>query len=80
MKNRIPGDPRLVPLLKRSLPHARILVGHGYGGSVPVSTIVQDFIGEPKDLFVDDDRYVHSYWLRAARLPHQRHALDRHVS
>lgn len=57
-ENEFTGDPRLVPLLKRSLHQRESWWVNGYGGSVPVSTIVQDFIGEPKDLFVDDDRYV----------------------
>lgn len=57
-ENEFNGDPRLVPLLKSSLPQLESWWVNGHGGSVPVSTIVQDFIGVPRDLIVDGDRYV----------------------
>jgi hypothetical protein len=58
-ENAFNGDSRLPGLLKRSLPQQQSwwVNGHG-GGSAPVSSIVQELIGVPKDLFVDNDRYV----------------------
>jgi hypothetical protein len=57
-ENEFNGDPRLLPLLQHSLPQRESWWVNGYGGYAPVSSIVQEFIGVPKDLFVDDDRYV----------------------
>jgi hypothetical protein len=57
-ENAFNGDPRLLALLKHSLPQHESWWVNGYGGSTPVSGIVQEFIGVPHDLLVDDDRYV----------------------
>jgi hypothetical protein len=57
-ENEFAGDPRFMPLLKYSLPQHESWWVNGYGGSAPVSSIVQQFIGVPKDLLVDEDRYV----------------------
>jgi hypothetical protein len=48
----------LPDLLKSSLPQQESWWVNGHGGSVPVSSIVQEFIAVPKGLFVDNDRYV----------------------
>lgn len=57
-ENEFNGDPRLMPLLKHGLPQSESWWVNGYGGSAPVSSIVQEFIGVPGGLTVDDDRYV----------------------
>jgi len=57
-ENEFTWDPRFSPLLKHSLPQSESWWVNGYSGSAPVSSIVQEFIGVPKDLFVDDNRYV----------------------
>ena len=57
-ENAFNGDPRLPELLKHSLPQRESWWVNGYGGSAPVSSIVQEFIGVPGDLLVDDNRYV----------------------
>ncbi len=57
-ENEFNGDPRLPALLKRSLPQSESWWVNGYGGSAPVSSIVQEFIGVPQGLLLDDDRYV----------------------
>jgi hypothetical protein len=57
-ENEFTGDPRFAPLLTRSLPQRESWWVNGYGGVAPVSSIVQEFIGVPKDLLLDDDRYV----------------------
>ncbi len=57
-ENEFNWDPRLLPLLKHTLPQRESWWVNGYGGSAPVSSIVQQFIGVPKDLLLDDNRYV----------------------
>lgn len=57
-ENEFNGDPRLVPLLKQSLPQHESWWINGYGGAAPVSSIVQQFIGVPNALTLDDNRYL----------------------
>ncbi|MGA7159092.1 MAG: hypothetical protein WBY53_19760 [Acidobacteriaceae bacterium] len=57
-ENEFAGDPRFLPLIKHSLPQRESWWVNGYGGSAPVSSIVQEFIGVPGDLLLDDNRYV----------------------
>ncbi len=57
-ENEFNGDPRLPELLRRALPQRESWWVNGYAGSAPVSSIVQDFLGIPGELIVDDDRYV----------------------
>ena len=52
------GDPRFIPLLKRSLPQHQSWWVNGYGGSAPVSSVVEEFFGIPKNFVADEDRYV----------------------
>ncbi len=52
------GDPRFIPLLKTSLPQRESWWVNGYGGSAPVSSTVQQFLGIPGAFFVNEDRYV----------------------
>ena len=57
-ENEFSGDARLIPLLRLALPQRESWWVNGYGGSAPVSSIVQEFIGVPNKLIVDDNRYV----------------------
>ncbi len=57
-ENEFNGDPRLPELLRRALPQRESWWVNGRAGSTPVSSIVQEFIGVPKELSLDDDRYV----------------------
>jgi hypothetical protein len=57
-ENAFNGDVRLPGLLERSLHQQQSWWVNGHAGSAPVSSIVQEFIGVPRDLFVDNDRYV----------------------
>lgn len=57
-ENAFNGDPRLPTLLKISLPQQESWWVDGHAGSAPVSRIVQEFIGVPRNLLVDDDRLV----------------------
>jgi hypothetical protein len=57
-ENEFNGDRRLPELLRRSLPQRESWWVNGYAGSALVSSIVQQFIGVPGDLIVDEDRYV----------------------
>ena len=57
-ENAFNGDPRLLTLLKHSLPQRESWWVNGYGGSAAVSSIVREFIGVPGALLVDENRYV----------------------
>ncbi len=57
-ENAFNGDPRLPGLLKRALPQRESWWVNGHAGSAPVSSIVQEFIGVPGALLVDENRYV----------------------
>ena len=51
-------DPRLPPLLKHALPQREFWWVNKYHGSAPVSGTVREFLGVPKDVFLDQGRYV----------------------
>ena len=57
-ENAFNGDHRLPDLLKHALPQRESWWVNGHAGSAPVSSIVQEFIGVPGALLVDDNRYV----------------------
>ena len=57
-ENAFNGDPRLPGLLKQSLPQRESWWVNGHAGSAPVSSIVQEFMGVPGALLVDENRYV----------------------
>ena len=57
-ENQFNVDPRLPALLRRSLPQRESWWIHGHAGSAAVSGIVQEFIGVPKELIVDEGRFV----------------------
>ena len=52
------GDPRFLALVKQSLPQQESWWVNGYGGSAPISKAVQEFLGEPHNITLDDDRYI----------------------
>jgi hypothetical protein len=52
------SDPRFIPLLRATLPQRQSWWVNGYGGSAPVSNVVQEFLGIPDDVIVDDNRFV----------------------
>ena len=51
-------DPRFAPLLKRSLPQPESWWVDGYGGSAAVSSLVATFLGIPKQVSLEKNRYI----------------------